>query len=96
MKQTKHTPGPWVLGKQRNTEAPSIDVYEGETEYRIAIVTAEGSGDITANARLIASAPMLLEALRLVYEKCEISGLTQEQADGIAALITNTTGESHE
>lgn len=55
--ETKHTPGPWsVRGPTKYLNQIAIDPSIG---------CAYGAGDeIAANARLIASAPELLEALR--------------------------------
>lgn len=64
-----HTPGPWVkdIAKWRDEDAESemIMVFgkEGVGYGRIAHVYAECGGEVEANARLIAAAPELLEAL---------------------------------
>lgn len=53
----KHTPGPWSF------EGPShsIIVWAGE-DSRVCFMTSDGPAE--ANARLIAAAPALLEALK--------------------------------
>ena len=53
--ELKHTPGPWT--QDRN-------VIEDAAGNEIARVSYERSGYVQANARLIAAAPDLLEALR--------------------------------
>jgi len=71
-RESAHTPGPW-------TEEPSIGSYDGARQVRatreaVAIVVgrslAVGRTDeiVQANARLIAQAPALLEALRDLVE----------------------------
>lgn len=62
---SKHTPGPWqndcglVYGREpKNMSSPSFDIFDA----------SEWPGDVDeaqANARLIAAAPELLEALEL-------------------------------
>jgi hypothetical protein len=55
---TKHTPGPWVIGKRDH------DVVMVDTASGTAICDVYGeSDDRPANARLIAAAPDLLAAL---------------------------------
>lgn len=66
MSETKHTPGPWHVGDHRG-----IIVYDVNG---IAIADAKtfhgkhGEGAAEANARLIAAAPELLEALIALVE----------------------------
>ena len=56
---TKHTPGPWVIGKRDH------DVVMVDTASGTAICDVYGeSDDRPANARLIAAAPDLLAALK--------------------------------
>jgi hypothetical protein len=68
-----HTPGPWELDQY-----PDVDGYKirgGKTAFRsgprvLAIVKDQGSAPLyesQANARLIAAAPDLLEALKKIY-----------------------------
>ena len=56
----KHTPGPWI--KDRN-------IIETESGEEIARISYERDGYAQANARLIASAPELLQALELIYDE---------------------------
>ena len=102
-KQMKHTPGPWRIMR-------AVD-YTGDTESRynpiLSIESADGktvyytdSGYFQPNeadARLIAAAPDLLEALEGLYEQCAMmhkhwgEGSNQKQADaaiasGLAAI----------
>lgn len=68
MNETKHTPGPWGI--------LDVDLYktmraevgyhtEGEQWVPIASITGCGPYERDANARLIAAAPEMLEALKL-------------------------------
>lgn len=73
MTQAKHTPGPWVLGEKKDTY---FRIYgKGATIAKVDIcVNKEQISPSTfrekleegeANARLIAAAPELLEALKM-------------------------------
>jgi hypothetical protein len=94
---TKHTPGPWYVGS---------GTYEGRNIYSVASVTdddgftyqpivasAEDDGIKCwdANARLIAAAPDLLEALK----RCKFDSLnmTLEDREFCRAAIAKATGE---
>ena len=66
--ETKHTPGPWAY---HNTPTPFIHVAAGGLPIcQIYTSTAHGQsmGEQFANARLIAAAPDLLEALQMLLE----------------------------
>lgn len=65
---SKHTPGPWVPACKTNIAThrhPAILSDGGQ----VAIATFQGGEPATdANARLIAAAPELLEALQMLME----------------------------
>jgi hypothetical protein len=68
-----HAPGPWAIIPQRSPEGDIATVY-GTTDGWVSIHapawTNIGSGEVAmANARLIAAAPDLLEALHEVYRQ---------------------------
>lgn len=67
MTKAKHTPGPWNVAKttfgQTIIDAPSI----GEIVCRVEEWSEKQD---EANARLIAAAPELLDALKLVVQRC--------------------------
>ena len=88
MTETAHTPGPWRAGA--STFYPGLDgpmtmrVYTDHppTEFEV-------TGDnITANARLIASAPDLLEALQAMRDH----GCEDWVIDKACAAIARATG----
>lgn len=68
MKQkAAHTPGPWKFGKELTARSGEwlVSFDAGSKGRGIAIAeTRAGSGNEEANARLIAAAPQLLEALQ--------------------------------
>ena len=77
---TKHTPGPWYVGsgtyEGRNIySVASVTDDEGFT-YQPIVATAEDDGIDCwdANARLIAAAPDLLEALKWYESKAKQMG----------------------
>lgn len=92
---TKHTPGPWEAQPPRLGAA--ITIYAGDTP--IATTASNTSpltmemhrrGEIKANARLIAAAPELLEALQMALVYIDGEG-TPEQYEQAAAAIAKAT-----
>lgn len=68
---TKHTPGPWVVGPTDDTVVTHLGA-DG-TRYEIAQIDGDYNQpetwpEMEANARLIAAAPDLLEALKRITE----------------------------
>lgn len=90
---TKHTPGPWEVDRfywtiQRRMFGPD----EPEVEVIGRLTNGE---EAEANARLIASAPCLLEALKTLVDGYNGAGVTQEQIWRDAeAAIAKATGET--
>lgn len=78
MNPSKHTPGPWELGFQNNQT-----IYSGANE--IATVACRQK-ECKANARLIASAPDLFNACRVVKELLEYRQDAYEFAGSISLL----------
>lgn len=60
MSEAKHTPGPWRVGKGGPNMCPTVGTEKG---LMVAMVAYGDSHPTQANARLIAAAPDLLEAL---------------------------------
>lgn len=58
MNEMKHTPGPWIAFHDDGV----VSAYERTGDHTSRIVTISGGSSI-ANARLIAAAPDMLEAL---------------------------------
>jgi hypothetical protein len=59
----KHTPGPWVIEQN----GPAFDLLTADHADHFAIIvgmTSNGTGELEANARLIAAAPDLLAACK--------------------------------
>ena len=77
---TKHTPGPWTIGRSAdNTPAVCVPCpnSSGFVVAHINRLPKLGlvKGDVDANARLIAAAPEMLEALLHVQRILEGSAL---------------------
>lgn len=84
---TEHTPGPWAHGKLGNN-ADQWAVYD-ESGRTIGL-----SYHGEANARLIAAAPQLLEALWLAIRVIEKGGLVGPENDVYDAAIKASRGET--
>ena len=93
-----HTPGPWKVAENLFGNTASYEVYanvetkSGKGGYtRICQITPR---DQKANARLIAAAPELLEALEAMVEMVEMNGLGKRYAlDLAASAIKKARGE---
>lgn len=96
---TKHTPGPWVVIPSTPQDGVNCWWVHSATGVDIAIVNGPQNPETEADARLIAAAPELLEALQHILRCIPIGGLAQihhnsstwEQID---AAITKALGES--
>lgn len=91
---SKHTPGHWRL--KRGTEFRDGEIKEYSwvgfgTVGDETPVTAHGIPENSANAKLIAAAPELLDALKLVWR-------TQGQIlpDGLRVAVTDAIAEAEE
>ena len=72
--KTQHTPGPWRYVRESGSPTTGPHMIKGAIPGYLAEVRDCGSGDVAANARLIAAAPELLDALRLVVDTAEDGG----------------------
>ncbi len=92
----QHTPGPWSA-----TEASGHVVDAGGAPVAVTAGLANGpwATEYRANARLIAAAPDLLEALIAITNQLERIGDTREHKDGAfirdaRAAIAKATGSA--
>lgn len=104
MSKTQHTPGPWEydteLADAGNkstpiyTEAPGADadLFEAVCIIPHDDITAAGYTQIKANARLIAAAPDLLDALKEILDNA-IVPYRGPMFDKARAAIAKATGE---
>ncbi len=65
---SKHTPGPWKFGHWGDDFWVGADGYDGRKVARVTWGMGEEVEEGRENARLIAAAPDLLEALREAVE----------------------------
>ena len=114
--QTKHTPGPWRLTESGDAivsaDGGTLIVETGQDYWKNLEAAAAGaSSDIAkrhlpqvrANARLIAAAPELLEALVAILETADLSFGEGEQAAKVGnavisqarAAIEKANGKDH-
>jgi hypothetical protein len=83
----KHTPGPWSL----DSDAGQVHIVAaGAAIARVMAMRSDGCGE--ANARLIAAAPDLLEALQAVIDHGSMTG-ADWASDKARAAIAKATGE---
>lgn len=97
---SKHTPGPWAVDADaypifiysESETWPLIDELGNEEGCKGAFIA--NTGDNKANARLIAAAPDLLEALKDMLDGHEdaCTGYGEGAADKARAAIAKATG----
>lgn len=85
----QHTPGPWTIYKTVNVMGGSdgrrlVANAGGHQDNRVA---DNGNGENEANARLIAAAPDLLAALKLVTSKTAVDYATYQESFESARVI---------
>ena len=95
---SKHYPGPWSAGEIDDGWA-DIDAY-GSNHWQFARVVVQTEDDdepqkrLIANARLIAAAPDLLEALKdAESELACYSRINSHVIDRVRAAIAKATGD---
>jgi hypothetical protein len=110
MSESKHTPGPWVVENPMGEDVGLWIVQDGLEAHQwscIAIVTDDedgsardeggrfiGRNEQRANARLIAAAPEMLEALHLAGMSAGWQYMTAETRAVIEAAIAKAEGRS--
>ena len=81
-KQAGHTPGPWQIGASRQDAKDAffwhVDILNRTRSTRIARVAGVGKDSAEANACLIAAAPDMLSALKIVKAWFENPGAKGE------------------
>jgi hypothetical protein len=92
----KFTPGPWRVTRRIPSPITSEWVIAGAKPGYLAEVHDCGSGDVQADARLIAAAPELLGALRQIVEYWDSivpTDCVSEMHAKAHAAIAKATGE---
>ena len=98
MSAAKYTPGPWSA-----CEHGDYSDYDGScvvvlgNDLRVCVVLGDNTDETIANARLIAAAPMLLQALQEALVGLEIAGLSDSKTVAhIRTVIAKALGDEHE
>ena len=67
----KHTPGPWALESAMSSDTPHIRYITADTKIIASVRhrTEHSQEMALANARLIAAAPILLDALQAIVDE---------------------------
>ncbi len=84
---TKYTPGPW------HVESPALSIADSQ---RIEVATVRTYGDdaeALANARLIAAAPELLEALIILHKIMDTARLSRDEWARVDAVLVKAGGK---
>ena len=94
MSNAQHTPGPWSIYFNSQDDLVIRKMFpDGQESHSIARCHSGA-----ANARLIAAAPELLEALQRLSAQCtrlRLPGLTESCAERTArAVIAKATGDT--
>lgn len=96
MTAAKHTPGPWSVSEEWDgTSIKAGQFHVTHTIQSCGFHSEEEDKAVTqANARLIAAAPELLEALRALAEEAfaNMRGGRQDLIDDARAAIAKATG----
>lgn len=87
MSEAKFTPGPWRIGTAGPNKCPTI----GANGLMVAMVAYGENHPTEANARLIAAAPAMLEALKTADALLYAHGKPVDPA--ITAAIALATGD---
>ena len=86
----KHTPGPWTAWINASNKHGDITSHK----YTIAKVDCRygAIGEPEANARLIAAAPLLLEAAQKALDEC-VDLIATDAGNALEAAIAKATGK---
>ena len=89
---SKHTPGPWIQRGER-VDAQRNHVCGGVNQESV-LALSRPPEERLANARLIAAAPEMLEALQAVWSDLESWDVDNEVSQRVRAAIAKATGGS--
>ena len=87
----KHTPGPWVVAETRLGYDTIVRTQQGRGPVASILIAGYLRPVAMANARLVAAAPELLDALKTILV---ISDRKHDAWDRAYAAIAKATGES--
>jgi hypothetical protein len=96
MSNAKHTPGPWEIGPDFDNDGTREVPIGHRLKSGFVLTVAVALGGLKGqqeNARLIAAAPELLEALRDTLDALECWTGSDSRIDKARAAIFKATGE---
>ena len=96
----KHTPGPWYPHYAKADHCLSSSVWGQEPGNQVAVIGGKSLEAMNANARLIAAAPAMYEALQIMVRAANVDEIDPlvmfasiERAKG---ALAQAEGVSHE
>ena len=92
--QPKWTPGPWRYDRTNGSPTTGEHMIAGAKPGYLAEVRDCGSGDVRANAHLIAAAPDMAEALDGLLGLLDAGSLYEPQAYAARAALAKARGET--
>lgn len=93
MSEHQHTPGPWVATNRPTFSGHDFwTVHSLQSRDDVVYVTLRCNDQLEANARLIAAAPELLEALEGCLT-CEFPVIDRDAVSKALAAIAKATGK---
>ena len=101
MSEAQYTPGPWRADEPTEIEWPmgEVNIYAGDDSIVAGVIPHTSMDVLTANARLIAAAPDLLDALveleRISHDEDDWcgSGRLADALDDARAAIAKATAQ---
>ena len=87
-----HTPGPWTSGRPIPADDTVSRIVRAGADHIAVVMDLEGAAqEATDNARLIAAAPDMLEALQLIYANAgESPEWIRSRIDAVIARATGS------
>jgi hypothetical protein len=91
--QTQHTPGPWKLDAGRMIRTSSGEFYISySTDKKTGKPAFQSFSELDANARLIASAPDLLQVVEDYVLLCDLHDYVGAVPDAARATLRKARG----
>lgn len=96
---SKHTPGPWHVSLAAVTVTGDLEIGDQQNGRRQAIINSQDYygrfSEAVANARLIATAPEMLELLEYTHQwfAADTDVMANEMQEKLRAMISKVKGE---
>jgi len=93
MDKPKHTPGPWTAVYRPSMNLAGVHIKASDTWLEVGYCNSSETETPEADARLIASAPELLEALNLILTDNRLmNAMSKQQARAVLDAVSKATG----